>query len=321
MAESPGGLGPAVEAPVRRLSRVPWANLALFAATVVSTFWAGRQWSEDARWWGGWVFAVPLLAILLCHELGHYVAARRHRVDASLPYFIPLPFLFGTLGAIIRMRGRIRERNALLDIGAAGPLAGMAVALPVVVYGIATSEVRPTQPGVWLLEGHSLLYKGLLLAIHGGVPQGHDIYLNAVALAGWVGLFVTMLNLIPVGQLDGGHVAYALLGERQDRWSGWVLLLLPLLGVGVCAYHGIRGWATGLRGLDLAAEATVGLNWFVWYGVLMLLRHLTGRAHPPVDPGELTPGRRAIALACLVLFVVIFMPVPMRSIVIPGAPP
>jgi membrane-associated protease RseP (regulator of RpoE activity) len=311
---------PSAAPPARR---GPWLNAVLFVATVLSTFHVGRTlWAgagPDAPWYAGWTFAVPLLAILLSHELGHYVAARAHRVEASLPYFIPLPFLFGTLGAIIRMRGRIEKRHALLDIGAAGPLAGMAVGLPLLVYGIATSEVRPTQPGIWLLEGHSLLYEGLLLAIHGGIPPGHDIYLNSVALAGWVGLFVTMLNLIPVGQLDGGHVAYALLGERQDRWSGRVLSLLPLLGVGVCTYYGLRGHLGGLRGWDLVGEALVGLNWLVWFGVLHLLRRLTGRAHPPVDPGELGRGRRVVALTCLALFFLIFMPVPMRSVVIPGA--
>ena len=196
----------------------------------------------------------------------------------------------------------------------------MAVGLPVLIYGIATSEVRPQQPGVWLLEGHSLLYEGLLLLLHGGIPAGHDIYLNSVALAGWVGLFVTMLNLIPVGQLDGGHVAYALLGPRQDSWSARILSVLPALGLLVCGYFGIKGYLAGMRGWDLLGEAMVGLNWFVWFGVLHLLRRFTGTAHPPVDPGELSPARRIVALACLALFFLIFMPVPMRSVIIPAGP-
>lgn len=298
-----------------------WINLLLFLLTVVSTFYVGRDWAAvpdelPPSWHAGWIFAVPLLSILLFHEFGHYIAARLHKVDASLPYFIPLPYVFGTFGAIIRMRGRIRKRDALLDIGAAGPLAGMAVALPVLIYGIAVSEVKAQEPGSYLLEGHSLLYELLLYLVHGPIPEGHDIFLSPIALAGWVGMFVTMLNLLPIGQLDGGHVAYALFGPRQDRFSQWVLRLLPVLGLVVCGYFGLKGYLAGLRGADLVAELIVGLNWIVWFVVLNVLHRLTSRRHPPVDPGSLSPVRKVIAVACLLLLVLIFMPVPLRSIVI-----
>ena len=146
----------------------------------------------------GWVFSVPLMAILLAHEFGHFFAGRYHRVDVSPPYFIPIPFfLLGTLGAVIQIRERIRSRNALLDIGAAGPLAGLAVALPVIIYGIATSPVEPLPEGPYMLEGRSLLYLGLLSWLKGPIPEGYDIMLTPTALAGWAGLLVTMINLLP----------------------------------------------------------------------------------------------------------------------------
>jgi membrane-associated protease RseP (regulator of RpoE activity) len=306
-----------------RPSRRPWINAALFAATVVSTFFAGYMWlgvpveGREPPWYGGWVFAVPLLAILLSHEFGHYIAARIHRVDASLPYFIPFPLVFGTLGAIIAMRGRIQKRDALLDIGAAGPLAGMAVALPVLIYGLSISEVLPQGPGEFIMEGHSLLYELLLYATHGWIPPGHDIFLHPAALAGWVGMFITMLNLIPVGQLDGGHVTYALLGPAQNKISNAILALLPVLGVGVCGYFGFKAYAAGLRGGALIEEFTTGANWFVWFVLLHLMRRLSGKQHPPVDPGPLSPARTIVGVVCMVLFVLIFMPVPMRTLVIP----
>jgi len=297
-----------------------WINLVLFLLTVVSTFFVGRGWAtvgdEPPPWYAGYIFAVPLLSILLFHEFGHYIAARIHKVDASLPYFIPLPIVFGTYGAIIRMRGRIRKRDALLDIGAAGPLAGMAVALPVLIYGIAVSEVRAQEPGSYLLEGHSLLYELLLYLVHGPIPEGHDIFLHPIALAGWVGIFVTMLNLLPIGQLDGGHVAYALFGARQDRQSEVFLHLLPVLGLVVCGHFGLQAYFEGLRGEELIAEATVGLNWIVWFVVLKVLHRFTSRRHPPVDPGRLSPMRKVIAVGCLLMLVLIFMPVPLRSVVI-----
>ncbi|MGB5812967.1 MAG: site-2 protease family protein [Polyangiales bacterium] len=199
--------------------------LILVSLTFLSTFFAGSIWVRGAvpasleELSAGWVLAVPLMSILLAHEFGHFLAGRYHSVDVSLPYFIPVPFAVGTLGAIIQIRERIRTRNALLDIGAAGPLAGMAVAVPVLVLGILDSPIAPLPDTHYLAEGRSVLYAGLVYAIKGPIPEGHDIMLTPTAFAGWLGLLVTMINLLPFGQLDGGHIGYALLGHTQDKVS------------------------------------------------------------------------------------------------------
>ena len=307
-------------------------NVYLFLATVVSVFLAGAGYVQaDAAAGGagaesftsmfhprvlltGWPFAVPLLLILLTHEFGHYFAARRHGVPASLPYFIPLPLLspFGTMGAVIGMSGRIRSRAALLDIGAAGPIAGMLVALPVLIWGIAESKVTPLGEGPYWLEGQSILYWLLKRVIHGPIPAGSDMQMHPTAFAGWAGLLVTMLNLIPFGQLDGGHVAYALFGKKQDRFAIWVRrALLVLFAYNLVTFLGPI--ALGTSQLSVWAAVSNSLTWIVWYALLGLLARLGGREHPPFEPSELSPARRAVAWVCLVLFVLIFMPTPLAQ--------
>jgi membrane-associated protease RseP (regulator of RpoE activity) len=292
-------------------------NLALFVLTVASV-----------RATGGATFAAALLAILVTHELGHYVAARYHRVPASLPYFIPLPILspFGTMGAVISMPERIRSRNALLDIGAAGPLAGLVIALPVLVVGLQHSPVQPIT-GEGLQEGQSLLYLLLKRLVLGPIPAGHDVFLTPLAFAGWSGLFVTALNLIPIGQLDGGHVLYALLGPRANRVARALHFgLLAAFAVNLAVFEApiLRrsGWSGLVQALSHAssplwAEALRGFTnsvfWLMWFGLLLLLRRATGGYHPPTEEGELTPGRRAVAVLSLVLFALLFMPTPMSS--------
>lgn len=319
--EAPGA--PPGEAPIR------WRmNLFLFVATVFSVFIAGASYAgkfpEDPSLLsflralgGGWTFAVPLLSILLFHEFGHYFAARYHRVDASLPYFIPLPFLspFGTMGAVISMRGRIKSRNALLDIGASGPLAGLLVALPVLALGLSQSPVNAVT-GHGFQEGQSLLYVAMKRVILGPIPDGHDVFLNPVAFAGWTGIFVTMLNLIPIGQLDGGHIAYALFGPRQNRYSR--IFHVALLGM--FALNMARFLLPGLRqsGLHLAEgqlSHAFGNStfWLVWFVLLHGMRRVGGRDHPPTEPGELSPLRKGIAVVSLVFFVALFMPTPWAS--------
>jgi membrane-associated protease RseP (regulator of RpoE activity) len=261
----------------------------------------------------GWTFAVPLLAILLVHEFGHYIAARIHRVDASLPYFLPLPVLspFGTMGAIIAMRGRIRSRNALLDIGASGPLAGLVVAIPVLLVGLSLSPVLPNPTGHYQQEGQSLLYLALKRLVLGPIPDGYDVMLHPTAFAGWVGLLLTMLNLLPWGQLDGGHVAYALFGTRQDRFARlFRSALLPLFfyNLALLAWPVLRGHST----LTYGQAVMNSLFWLLWYGLLGLVSRFSGgAAHPPTEPGELSPIRRIVAAATLVLFVLLFMPTPL----------
>ena len=299
-------------------------NALLFVLTLISVFVAGVGWSatpEAAQTFSaprlfleGWIFAVPLLGILVCHEFGHYIAAKIHRVPASLPYFIPLPFLspFGTMGAVIAMRGRIRSRNALLDIGAAGPIAGMVVAVPVLLYGLSLSEVRPQSTGSYIQEGQCLLYSFLKYAVHGPIPEGHDVYLHPTALAGWAGLLVTMINMLPWGQLDGGHIAYALFGPVQNKVARVVRYLLLPLFVYNAAIFFIPIWlGESQQSWGLAASASS--FWLVWFVVLGVLGRIGGgRAseHPPTEPGELTTGRKVVAVGTLVMFVLLFMPTP-----------
>lgn len=289
--------------------------IVLLALTFLSTFFVGSGMVLDKppttfeELSAGWVFAVPLMAILLAHELGHFFAGVIHRVDVSLPYFIPAPiFLLGTLGAVIQIRERIRSRSALLDIGAAGPLAGLVVAIPVLIFGIATSPVEPIPEGTLILEGHSLLYEAMLLALKGPIPDGHDIMLSPTALAGWAGLLVTMINLLPFGQLDGGHVAYALLGEKQNHVSTVVLRSLPLVAVVVGLAYALPTYVSGARGADLLGDATAGVHWLVWALVLWVLTRATGAEHPPTDDSTLSPRRRAVGWFTLSLFVLLFMP-------------
>jgi membrane-associated protease RseP (regulator of RpoE activity) len=304
----------------RPRGRFPAANVALFLATVMTTLWAGFGLSPLAAaaptfanvLRGGLPFAASLVAILFTHEMGHYLFARRYRVRATLPYFIPVPFGFGTLGAVIRMRSAIPSRRAMLDIGAAGPLAGLAVALPLLLFGYGLSEVKqvaapasasvlnspftivrallegqPLSGGASTLQffGDSLLTWGARWLVIGDLPAGHDVFLHPVALAAWLGLLVTTLNLDPAGQLDGGHVLYALLGRRRALLAGRVVAAL-LLGAGV-----LFSW-----------------NWLIWW---FLTRFVVGLRHPPALVEEPLDGRRrAIAWLSLAVFIATFVPVP-----------
>ena len=300
-------------------------NVALFVLTVLSVF-ATRSGvlgpnppnfsnlGEVLRALrSGWTFAVPLLAILVVHEFGHYIAARIHRVDASLPYFLPLPVLslFGTMGAIIAMRGRIRSRNALLDIGASGPLAGLVVAIPVLAVGLSLSPVIPAPAGPHYQEGQSLLYLAMKRIVLGPIPDGYDVDLHPTAFAGWAGLLLTMLNLLPWGQLDGGHVAYALFGARQDRFARlFRAALLPLF-----IYNAISLLIPVALGKSTQSYLQASLDsifWLLWYVLLGVVGRFSGGArHPPTEPGELSPARRVVAAITLVLFVLLFMPTPL----------
>jgi membrane-associated protease RseP (regulator of RpoE activity) len=300
------------------LAPVQWRRPALlFVATVASILFtaaAGQHPDEPFRLVNGVSYTVSLLAILLSHEFAHYAYARYHGVNASLPHFIPMPLLtpFGTMGAVILMRDRIKSKNALLDIGASGPIAGMIVAVPVLLYGLAHSKVMPPAETGLTQEGQSLFY-GLLKSIAiGPIPEGWDVQLSPMAFAGWTGIFITMLNLLPVGQLDGGHVAYALFGPRQNRISAIIryglLLLVPINAAWRLAPALHSGLSKKL--IDMALSAS--LPWLVWFVVLTLLERISG-GHPPTEPGELSPARRVVAICTLVLFVLLFMPTPMMS--------
>jgi membrane-associated protease RseP (regulator of RpoE activity) len=265
---------------------------------------------------GGVAFAATLMGILLFHEMGHYLVARRHGVDVSLPYFIPLPwqFSFGTLGAVIRMKTPIADRDALLDVGAAGPLAGLALAIPLLFVGLALSDLGPIEPGA-TLEGNSIFYLcAKALVFQRILPDGSlDVQLHPMAFAAWVGILVTMINLIPIGQLDGGHVMRAWIGDRHERLSARLHLALLAVGATVAASMFTVASVRGERWDDaLGWAATGAIPWLTWSLLLLVLRRMgDGVYHPPVGEGALTPGRRWLARAVLVVFLLIFTPVPL----------
>ena len=319
---------------------IRWAlPLTLFLLTLGSTFFVGALSQDDVaypasalgaawrhrhavqslaiwlRWLSsGWSYALPLLGILLCHEFGHYIMARRHHVSATLPMFIPVPMPpFGTLGAVIKMRGRIRTRDALLDIGAAGPLAGIIIALPVTYIGLRLSPIVPiVHSGAWTQEGTSILYALLKLLAKGPIPADHDVMLHPMAKAGWVGMFVTMINLIPYGQLDGGHVAYALLDRIHDRFARFVIGCLVALGLGTGLYWGRVLTHEHRDPWTFGTGYTQGFNWFMFGFLIWLMHRGTQGRHPPTDPGTLSHRRRIVAIITLALFALLFMPVPLR---------
>lgn len=315
-----------------------WVNALLFALTMVSVFIAGTYYtlgstyqgppnpSFQALWpyvrssvGGGLAFMVSLLAILVAHEFGHYLAGRYHRTHVTLPYFIPLPVGLGTMGAFIRLKEPPKNKRILLDIGIAGPLAGLVVAIPVLIIGLMLSEVSaiPAQlpPGTGLqIEGNSLLYLlakylvfGQLLPAPGSYGSlsslqywvmyfftGHplplggvDVMLSPVAWAAWAGLLVTALNLIPAGQLDGGHLIYVLLGKRANLLLPFILVILVLLGF-------------------------VWPGWWLWAFLIFIL----GRLHAePLDQiTSLNPARRAVAWLGIIVFILVFTPVPLLAV-------
>jgi len=279
-----------VEVPSR-----PRTNIILFLLTVLSTLIAGSgafftfdPITEPRRLLEGVPFAFTLLAILGTHEFGHYFTARAYGASVSLPYFIPAPppLLFGTLGAIIRMRSPARDKNSLFDIAAAGPLAGLVVALPALWIGLGWSKVGAVPSGGSVTFGDSLLMRFMTWLAFGSLPPGHDVFVHPVALAGWVGLFVTALNLFPVGQLDGGRIAYALFGARHRQIS--IATFLGLLALGAVTGAG---------------------NWFVW--AFMLFFVMGFQHQPPLDDlSPLSPGRYAVGFFCLLLLVLLIPPVP-----------
>ncbi len=259
-------------------------NAGLFVATVLSCFWTSYSLHEPGAPQAvleAAQFTAALLGILLAHEFGHYIAARIHGVDASLPYFLPMPLVspFGTMGAVIRMRAQIPTRRALLDIGAAGPLAGLCVAIPLYAWGVARSQlvevVASTGSGSIQL-GNSLLLRLLDRTFGAPVPPGMDIELSPVAFAAWAGMFVTMINLIPAGQLDAGHVAYALLGSRQNRLAVWVhRSMLAFFAVSLVSF--VARDVSGGFGLHrLGRHIQNSTFWLVWFEVLAILGTVSG---------------------------------------------
>jgi len=305
-----------------------WVNVLLFALTVFSVLIAGaiygysgpvpndilgQVWTIVTHLWVGWPFAVSLLAILTAHEFGHYFVGKARGAAVSLPYFIPLPFSpLGTMGAFIQMKQLPKNKRALFDLAIAGPLAGLVVAIPVLLFGLSTSTLATVtaHAGSWS-EGNSLLYllakfvvfgkllpavpnlTGMPLLLHWisfffiGQPSpvgSLDVMINQVAWAAWAGLLVTFLNLIPAGQLDGGHVIFTVFGRRVN-------IILPVI---------------------LVATIVLGFFWSGWW-LWAFLIFLLGRSHAePLDQiTQLDSSRKALALLMLVIFLLVLMPVPL----------
>ena len=272
--------------------------IVLFLLTFVSTTFAGIQGiaapDADASWWEvlfpGLGYSIPVLAILGAHEFGHYFACVYYRVNASLPYFLPFPlFMTGTLGAVIRIRQPIRTKQALFDIGIAGPIAGFIVAVPVLIVGVAMSEVvRVPTDVVTLYFGEPLLFKFVEWCMFGTLAEGYDTVLHPVGFAAWFGLIATALNLFPIGQLDGGHISYAALGARTSTRL--------TIGMAVC-----------LVGLTF-----ISLSWILWTVLIIAMILVLGPSHPRVydEHVPLDRTRRLLAGVALVIFILCFTPAP-----------
>ena len=274
-------------------------HLVLFFLTFITTTLSGALGSasrlEDLLTFGGlaaglW-YSIPVLLILSAHEFGHYFACRYYNVDATLPYFIPAPVpLTGTLGAVIRIREPFPSKRALFDIGVAGPIAGFVVLVPLLLWAMAVSTVGPVPDGA-IYFGEPLLFKLLEWLYFGMIPGGMDVLLHPVGIAAWWGMLATALNLLPFGQLDGGHIMYATLGRRATLVSGGVLVVLLLL-------------------------AALSPSWIVPTVLLSLMSVLFGFRHPPViDEHEPLDGdRRLVAFIAAMIFALCFTPVPIAFV-------
>ncbi len=256
-----------------------------------------QVWRNPALLRIGLAFSIPALVILLAHELGHYIACRRYGLPCTLPYFLPVPFNFGTFGAFIKIKAPIRSKRQLFDVGIAGPIAGFVALLPFLLYGIAASHPAPLavapQPedanGLILLPGRCLAISLVTWLFHGRLAPGMVLDLHPVALAAWLGLLATSINLLPLGQLDGGHILYAATGRLQRRVAFPLWVVLGLMGF---------YWA----------------GWLLWCVIVMLI----GLYHPPVyDESEpLDRRRRILAWLALAMLILCFMPVPIQDIAV-----
>ena len=282
---------------ILRIPKIPRIHWVLFLLTLFTTILAGammegaRIFDDPLEIMKGIPFSLTLMLILGTHEFGHYYYAQKHKVDATLPYFIPAPpflFLIGTFGAFIKIKSPIYRKDALLQIGAAGPIAGFIIAVPALIIGLLLSEVveKVDIQGALML-GDSILMKVLTWITYPGLLETQDIMLHPIAFAGWIGLLVTMLNLLPIGQLDGGHVAYAMFGNKQNLVAKIALIsLVPL--------------------------SFLSLNWLVWGLLILLLMRST--KHPPIQDihAPLSEINKWIGYACLVIFILCFIPAPFK---------
>ncbi|HLA40166.1 MAG TPA: site-2 protease family protein [Candidatus Glassbacteria bacterium] len=269
-------------------------HLTLFCVTVLTTLLVGalREGGDPlvspAEIALGVPFSTAIMLILLVHELGHFFAARHHGMDVTLPYFIPLPppFIFGTGGALIKMRSPMFNRRMLLDVGAAGPIAGFAVSLPLLIVGLFHSQWNQFPPQ-YFITGDSLLFRWLVDLILGPRPEGAFLHMSSLAFAGWIGFFVTAMNMLPIGQLDGGHIAYALFGRLHTRM----------------AY------------VFFAAMLAMGFLWPGWVFWALLILLFIRVKHPPIidEAVPLDFRRKVIGIITLLIFALTFMPRPILA--------
>ena len=288
-----------------------WVNLLLFILTILSTYFVGFLWGinylfadreldevpevlnlsiflEPSLMRLSLIYSIALLSILLGHELGHYLTCRRYGIQATLPYFIPAPTLIGTLGALIKIKSPFTRKEELFDVGANGPLVGFLLSVPALYFGLLHSRLIPAlSRESSIFFGEPLLLKVFVKGIFGNTTQNHDLILHPLAVAGWVGLLVTSFNLIPVGQLDGGHILYALFGEKTRKLAVGIVIILGILG--------IFYWA----------------GWLIW----ALLIALIGLKHPAIlDEGQpFSWKRRALSLAVALIFIFSFIPAPVSD--------
>ncbi len=287
-----------------------WLHVLLFVLTIATTTLVGADhyaaylldftmrrlpMSYGALLVRGLWYSGTIIAILGCHELGHYVACRYYDVDASLPYFLPVPIsITGTLGAFIRIREPIPQKRMLFDIGIAGPLAGFVVAVPALFIGVAMSHVVRVPPNFTGFElGEPLLFKVAEWFIWGPIRDPYSLNLHPIAFAAWFGLLATALNLFPIGQLDGGHICYAVLGPRSTYVTVASIAIAIMLA------------------------ARFSSSWVVWTGLMVLMLIMFGPRHPRVFDEEvpLDRSRKLLALVALVIFVLCFTPAPISELI------
>ena len=288
-----------------------WLNVLLFVLTMFSAFFVGFSWSINYKYaevlgdineipisidllldpqiiFLSILYAVVLIGILLGHELGHFLTCRYYNIDATLPFFIPAPTLIGTLGAFIKIRSPITRKKQLFDVGVAGPLAGFILAVPTLLVGLSLSKVVTALPkeGSYIL-GEPLLLKIFSSLLFKGVPQDSVMILHPIAFAGWVGILITALNLFPIGQLDGGHIFYAVFGKNSRKYSRYILAAFIFMGV------------------------FFYIGWLVW----ALLISVMGLKHPMIldEDTPLSRRRKIIGIVVLLIFILSFIPDPIKG--------
>jgi len=287
-------------------------HIVLFVATLITTFIAG--YLQGGNIVSGISFSLSLLFILGSHEMGHYYYGRKYGILITPPYFIPVPppFIAGTMGAFIRIKSQITSKRALFDIGVAGPIFGIIAAIPVLIIGIKLSQVVPVD-NIGEFEainvGDSLIFSFFVNMIHGSIEEGYDIFLHPVAFAGWIGLFVTALNLIPSGQLDGGHLTYSLFNKKIHSIISHIsIVTIIILGMGTEPIVKLLStiWTNISLPEYLLFQGWMG--WIIWAFLLVIM----GTKHPPTIYEEFDIGlkRKIIAIITLLIFIGCFIPVP-----------